>query len=260
MGTGATGATGAIGATGATGPEGATGIGATGATGAIFNGYYGAFHTDATTFLTASLTTNGTTPIPVISTTGFLSAGYLLIGSEIIGYTGLTATTFTGITRGIGSSTKDIHNSGAGVAAAQYQPAVTPATVYMEITDYSNGVSLVSPIDGSIQIANAGLYTFTFSIQLFNVGNAYDDGQVWLTVNGNIVPSSLSRTTVSQVHAQVPGSTILTVNFFYQFAANDILTLRWQNDSGFVVVSSYPAVDGTIPSSPACILTINQIA
>ena len=154
----------------------------------------------------------------MVSTTGFLSAGYLLIDTEIIQYTGVTATTFTGITRGVGSSTKDIHNSGSGVAAAQYQPALTTATVYMDITDYSNGVSLVSPVDGTIRITNAGLYTFTFSIQLFNVGNAYDDGQVWLTVNGNIVPASLSRTTVSQTHAQYPGSVILTVNFFYQFA------------------------------------------
>ena len=37
--------------------------------------------------------------LTVVSTTGFPTAGYLFIGSEVIQYTGTTSTTFTGCTR-----------------------------------------------------------------------------------------------------------------------------------------------------------------
>ena len=41
------------------------------------------------------------TTIPVTSTTGFASSGQIIIGGEVISYTGKTSTTFTGCTRGV---------------------------------------------------------------------------------------------------------------------------------------------------------------
>jgi hypothetical protein len=57
-----------------------------------------AFINNISTQLDGALTTSATT-ITVDSTTNFPSAGKLIIGTEVVNYTGKTATTFTGVTR-----------------------------------------------------------------------------------------------------------------------------------------------------------------
>ena len=83
----------------------------------------GAWHQDGNTTLSANITNVSTTPIQVASTDGFLSAGALMIGTELISYTGKTATTFTGITRGVYNSTKAAHTAGVYVSEAQPVPS-----------------------------------------------------------------------------------------------------------------------------------------
>tara|TARA_R100000700_G_scaffold31731_2_gene38890 strand:+ start:34 stop:2250 length:2217 start_codon:yes stop_codon:yes gene_type:complete len=65
---------------------------------------------------TAGTGGSGTT-INVASTTGFPSSGtnYIQVGSEEISYTGVTATSFTGITRAVRNSTRAAHSNGATV-------------------------------------------------------------------------------------------------------------------------------------------------
>ena len=58
---------------------------------------------------------NAVTTIPVDSTTGFASTGTILIGSELITYSGKTATTFTGATRGAEGTTAAAHADNAVV-------------------------------------------------------------------------------------------------------------------------------------------------
>ena len=76
-----------------------------------------------TTTLNGSLSANayGTggsgTTITVASTTGFPSTGtnYIKVDNEEISYTGLTSTTFTGITRNVRGTTNATHSTGATV-------------------------------------------------------------------------------------------------------------------------------------------------
>ncbi len=65
---------------------------------------------------TAGTGGSGTT-INVASTTGFPSSGtnYIQVGSEEISYTGVTSTSFTGITRAVRNSTRSGHSNGATV-------------------------------------------------------------------------------------------------------------------------------------------------
>jgi hypothetical protein len=63
--------------------------------------------------------TNTATTIPVGDTTGFAPRGRIAIDSELIGYTGTTATAFTGAKRGMDGTTAAAHTSGAAVS--QYQ-------------------------------------------------------------------------------------------------------------------------------------------
>lgn len=54
--------------------------------------------------------TSGVTTITVDDTTGWPTSGYGTMDSEVFSYTGLTATTFTGVTRGVDGTTAVAHN------------------------------------------------------------------------------------------------------------------------------------------------------
>jgi hypothetical protein len=71
---------------------------------------YGGFATVGAGGITSAVTT-----IPVDTTMGFPPSGRLLIESEYVDYTGATATTFTGCTRGANGSTAAAHGFGFGV-------------------------------------------------------------------------------------------------------------------------------------------------
>jgi hypothetical protein len=74
-----------------------------------------------TTLTTAIPNSSSTTDIDVTSTAGFseILPGAILIEEEIIIYTGMTATTFTGITRSAYGSTGSSHLAGVYVTEAQ---------------------------------------------------------------------------------------------------------------------------------------------
>jgi len=63
--------------------------------------------------------TAGDTTITVGTTTGFAPRGRIAIDAEFIGYTGTTATTFTGAKRGMDGTTAATHSNAATVS--QYQ-------------------------------------------------------------------------------------------------------------------------------------------
>lgn len=89
----------------------------------------------ATTRLDGNLT-SGATTITVFDTTGFPSpAGTIRIGYEIITYTGTTATTFTGCTRGASGTTAEAHDDNTVVlyfdwAASDHKVDVTRGWYY----------------------------------------------------------------------------------------------------------------------------------
>ena len=57
-------------------------------------------HTTVSSTINDSVTT-----VTVASTDGFDDSGFIRIGTEVIAYTGKTATTFTGLTRGSAGTT-----------------------------------------------------------------------------------------------------------------------------------------------------------
>lgn len=82
-----------------------------------------------TTALLAGTTLNGAigagdTTITVVSTASFASSGEILIGSELISYSGTTATTFTGCVRGLHGSTAASHLDAANVGELYVSPVV----------------------------------------------------------------------------------------------------------------------------------------
>jgi len=290
--TGPQGATGFTGATGATGPQGATGLGGnitvsdegnvltTSVTSFNFTGegvtasnvgnavtvdvgpgiaylYSGQFIFDTATTLTAGMNSNSTNPIQVVSTTGYYDSGYIRIGTEIISYTGRTATTFTGITRGQAGSNGSTHSIGAGVSQAQVTAAGVPAQVLLDVTDISNNVTL-DPATGNVTVGGSGTYNLMFSAQIENFSNSPADSAIWFRLNGNAVPISSSYATTNEIHGGVPGASIIAVNIFLTLTAGDVVALGWTSLNGQTAITSIPPT-GSIPQSPGVIFTVNRV-
>jgi hypothetical protein len=257
---GSTGTSGTSGSSGLTGTSGANGTsGTSGSSGNSINLYYGAFIFNSATTLTAGINSNSTAPIPVASTTGFYAPGYIRIGAEIIGYTGISGNTFTGITRGVASSGGSNHSIGAGVAQAQFTTAGVPAQVKLDEIDLSNGVTL-NVLTGDVTIVNAGTYNLQFSIQFENFSNDVEDAIVWFVLNGSNVPKTASYITTPTIHGGTPGATLMTMNVFLTLSAGDVVALHWTTNQGKTVITSIPPVGSTIPQSPGVIFTVNRIS
>jgi len=83
-------------------------------------------HYNATAINDTGHISSSVTTITVDSTVGFPPNGKIIIENEIISYTGITATTFTGCTRGADSTSSATHND--NVAVTTYTIPVTVTT------------------------------------------------------------------------------------------------------------------------------------
>ena len=227
---------------------------------------YGAFTQDGNTPLTAGISNTSTTPIPVVSTAGFATSGFLTIGTEVIQYTGKTATTFTGITRGVKSTTNTSHTTGAIVSEAAAITPGTPQAIQLDSADYSNAVYVGGATANSlpssrVYVAYDGIYNLQFSLQFLNYTNVDDNITVWLKKNGTDVPLSASVEQVSPKHAGVPGASILALNIFVEILAGQYVELYWYSVTGNTVLSTFPPITSpVIPAAPAVILSLTFVS
>ena len=166
------------------------------------------------TVLTATLASGATASMTVASTTGFPTAGTLAVTAsaatgaaiEYISYTGLTATTFTGLTRNI-TNLRGTGFSGGGGTASATAFTVTGATTYnpqgtapIQVELYSSQIaSIISHwgcsviMDGKFDndksfVFNAGMNTplinqggnVRYALMSLRLGPSVDSGQVGL--------------------------------------------------------------------------------
>ena len=217
----------------------------------------GAFYQDGYTTLTANMTNNGTTPIQVTSTAGFLSAGGLIIGTELIKYTGKTTTTFTGITRGVYGSTNVAHTAGVSVSEAQTlasSSSTLPLTLLQ--TTVSNGV-YIDPTDKTkIVHSIAGIYNIQFSIQMLTFDGTIDNVTIWFRLNGVDIPYSAGVATVPAIHGGNPGTAIISWNLVQPLNTGDYVQLLFASNTGNTVAATYPPGTSPVhPASPSIIVT-----
>lgn len=223
---------------------------------------YGAFHQDGATVLTANMTNNSTTPIQVTSTAEFLAPGALLIGGELIKYTGKTPTTFTGITRGAYSTTNVAHTAGDAVTEALGVSSPTVASsLPFTATDASFGIEL-DPLNPShVVCSTAGVYNFTFSAQFLNFTSAEDNVTVWFKKNGSDIPYSAGLVQVNSKHGSSPGASIVSWNLIVDMNVGDYIELYFSSNTGNTVCATYPAgVAPVHPISPSLILTATFVS
>jgi hypothetical protein len=227
---------------------------------------YGAFTQDGNTTLSTGISNTSTTPIQVASTTGFATSGFIIIENEIIEYTGISGNTFTGITRGVKSTTNVAHLAGVAVTEAGGVAAGSSAAIVLDAVDYSNGIfvggATANTLPSSrIYVAYDGIYNLQFSLQLLNYSNAEDNVAVWLKKNGTDVPLTASVEQVNSKHGSNPGATIMALNIFQQMSAGQYLELYWHSNSGNTVLATYPPGTAPVhPASPSAIVTVSFVS
>ena len=214
----------------------------------------GAFFQDGVTTLSAGIN-NAVTTIPVVSTTGFQNAGAIIIGSEIITYTGKTATSFTGCVRGQFGSSNAAHL--AGVYVGEVQVPTGSVALVMSNTSSSNGVALDPADNSKIVFDTAGYYNIQFSVQLLSFDNAVDNVTLWFSQNGTNIDYSAGIGTIpARISATKPATAIISWNIIIPVNANDYIQLYFASDSGNTLAVTYPpGVSPAHPTSPSVILT-----
>lgn len=224
------------------------------------NTQYGSFYFDFSTTLSGAIT-NAQTTIPVVTTTGFSSVGAIFIDAELITYTGITPTSFTGCTRGAAGSPNKSHLSGASVNGAQVAVANTPTLLQLNTQDLSNGVTL-NTTTSEITVAIGGKYNFAFSGQLNNSTTGQTLLSIWFAINGIDVANTASRVTIaSRENETTPASALMAANVFLSLNAGDKVIMRWLSVDGHGTIVTYPASASPLyPAAPAMILTVNQVS
>lgn len=223
----------------------------------------GAFYQDGATTLTTGISNVSTTPIVVGDTSGFaLTAGAIIIGSEIIQYTGKTATSFTGITRGAYGSTASSHIAGVAVTEAQNLASPTVATALTLLqTTTSNGVSIDATDKTKVVFGTAGIYNIQFSVQMLTYDNTIDNVTLWWRLNGVDIPYSAGIATVPAIHGGKPGTAIISWNLVQPVDAGDYIQLLFASDTGNTVCATYPSGAAPVhPISPSVIVTATFVS
>lgn len=224
------------------------------------NTQYGAFYFDYSTTVSSQVGINDTT-IDVVSTSGFSTAGALFIEAELVTYTGKTATSFTGCTRGAAGSSNKAHSVGVAVNGAQVATANTSTLLQLNTTTASNGVTLDTSTQ-EISVAVGGTYNFAFSAQLNNSTTGQSLSAIWFAIDGADVPASASwATTASRENDTTPASAIVAANVFLTLTSSNKVTMKWLTTDGHTALVTYPAsVSPAYPAAPAVILTVNQVS
>jgi hypothetical protein len=219
---------------------------------------YGAFQDTAYTTLSAGIN-NSVTTIPVVSTAGFLTAGELRITTEVITYTGKTATSFTGCTRGARGSANVAHANGVVVTKIQAPAANTAVPMYVNTTDFSNDVTVVDQY--KFTAVKAGLYNLQWSGQFNNSDTSEHDGSVWLRIDGVDVPGSTGYIAVVSSHGGIDGHGIIGWNYYIQLNAGQNVQIWWSTTNTKLTLECYgPSTSPTRPSTASVVATLSFVS
>lgn len=171
---------------------------------------------------------NSVTTIVVNSTTGFSTAGALLIGSEYITYTGKTSTDFTGCVRGANGTTAASHLTGAVVAQATTFPGWG--------VGYTTGVPLQLRLWSQANFGEDLLFNPRGgAIYLYQPGAGAPDYNRGLQLGGASLPGASVPTFVNSI--MVSDATRITI----AFGCNDIgltainpMLIRWSAQENYL--------------------------
>jgi hypothetical protein len=185
-----------------------------------------------------SLTVTGSLSVSSLSD----ATGSFIVTTDSTGT--LTKSPYSAVTSNL-FSVGDFYSTQTQTLAAGVSGSVT-----YNNTGTSFGVSLVS--SSRLTVANAGVYSITFSAQLLGDGGQ-DAVYMWLKKNGTNVADTGTKMVVKNNEEHV-----MTVEYIVQAAASDYYEIVWQNTTGDGDLKYY-AASGNIPAIPSIITTVKQV-
>jgi hypothetical protein len=133
--------------------------------------------------------------------------------------------------------------------------------VTYDVSDFLDGVTLSS--GSRLTVPDAGVYTVNYSLQFKNTTNDVQDIDIWLRKNGNDIPDTNSRFSISaRKSTGNPSHLIVTTPLMVELAANDYIQVMWHVTSTGVSLEHFPAVTysaGVTPAIPATPSAIVQV-
>lgn len=134
-------------------------------------------------------------------------------------------------------------------------PASTARPVYLNSTDISNGVSIVSGY--LIRVANSGVYDLQFSLQLEKSSANKETVDIWFAKNGSNISWSNTQTVVAGSSERQ----VAAWNTFVNLNSNDTVEIRWSSaDTNVRIVAASGLTSPTRPDIPSAIVTINNVS
>lgn len=138
--------------------------------------------------------------------------------------------------------------------------ANTATQITFDRTDFLNGAAN-SGSDG-IQVQQAGIYNYQYSVQLKNTDTQIHSAWIWLRVNGTDVPGTSSKFDVISSHGGTPGYVIAACNFYIQMADGDTAEMWAATNNTAVTFDALAAqtVPFVMPSIPSVVATLTFVS
>lgn len=187
--------------------------------------YPGAAASDANLYIAvANLSTtlngsidNSVTSVVLTSATGFPTAGFIVVDSETIKYTGVSTNTLTGCTRGADSTTAASHANAAAVyhaVVASHHNALKDEVIAVE-TDL---VAALAQVPGATTV-NTALQNI---VTAYTTGWSVASGTAWTYASSSTVNVPSGAASIYQVNDKIK-ITQTTAKYFYVTAVADTL-------------------------------------
>ena len=133
--------------------------------------------------------------------------------------------------------------------------ANTPYAVTFDSEYLTNSVYKDRADPTRIYVTHAGIYNFTFSLQVAQTSSSTHFFYIWFRRNGVDAPFSSSQYTIFGN----PAETIAALNFFVEMQPGDYFQLMWMVSDIRVYIANL-TLPAPAPQSPSAILTVNFVS
>lgn len=139
--------------------------------------------------------------------------------------------------------------------STENQTHALPNTPYLITYNTDGAISGFTNNMGVITAQNAGLYNFTFTLQVISTNSSAANYWIWYRKNGIDAPNSARKLSISS-------NTIVLApswNFPVSMQVGDTFELMWACDTGNKVSLSASAATSFCPATPSAQLTVGQV-
>jgi hypothetical protein len=149
-----------------------------------------------------------------------------------------------------GANVNTVYGQFQSTATQTIATANTVQIIALNTSVLANGVSLAS---NKVTVAYAGVYSFSFQVQLSNPDTSINEIFVWMRKNGADVAATGDKYSVAAKHGTVDGYAVLASTMYLTLAAGDYIEFYMAATSNLVNLEAYAASTSpfNMPSIPS---------